>query len=127
AEGPHREPCVLEGRVEPASSPRVATFLLDLFDAAELQQRRTTGVFRRHPRVDVLSDLSIDMEPQFLVERGFHLGSTNQVPQATADSEDHAHGMPPQAMLTTTWIADESRRHCATSASRRLRPALVSV
>jgi hypothetical protein len=59
---------VLEQGFDEAHAPGVAAFFFHLLDAAEAAQCCVTSLFRAHPRRDVLLDLFLEMERQFLGE-----------------------------------------------------------
>ena len=73
---------VAERVVDPHRAPHVAARLLLLIHAAKRQRGRTTGSVGRHTVRDVLGDLTIEMEPQLLVELRLHTRRSKQRPDA---------------------------------------------
>ena len=60
---------VLPECVEPSPGSDVAAFLLDLGDAAEFERGGAAGLLRAHAGGNVVADLLLKVEAQFLVER----------------------------------------------------------
>ena len=71
--------------VNDAESARVPTFFLDQLDASEGTQSRVARLLRRHARLDVVLDLSFDMEAQLLVHVAVEVRPEEQRPETSQE------------------------------------------
>ena len=77
--------------VNDAESARIPTFFLDQLDASEGTQSRVARLLRRHARLDVVLDLSFDMEAQLLGHFVFETRFAEESPQACSQFRKVEH------------------------------------
>ncbi len=124
-----REAQVLDRVFDHAHAADVPARFLRLFDAAEGAQRRlarllgrdAAGDLRRHPPVDVVADLVVEL---LLDASAAEYGSQSKPQSGQQAPQPHRYN---SFNLTTREMAPESRSQSAVSRSRARRPARESV
>ena len=121
---------ILPQLVKEPEAERVAALLLHVSDAAERTERRRASSSGAHPGGDVLSDLLFQVELQFGIELPLDPRSpkqrTKRDDRSGCPAHEQPHEQPRYVVRTTRLIACERRFQCASSASSRLRPAVVN-
>src|SRR5258708_37559047 len=80
AERPNSKADVPKRAFEPLSSPHIATFLFDLFNAAELQTGAPAGFRLAHAGAKVFGHQTIEVEAQLGIQMPLHLVAFQQPP-----------------------------------------------
>ena len=84
AERPKAVAQVLTERFESANSAGIAAFLRDLIGPAEVEANAAACLLGREARLNILFELAIEVELEFLIEAGIHrLGAEER-----AETED---------------------------------------
>jgi len=123
AERPKAVAQVLAERFESANAAGIAAFLRDLIGAAEIEANAAACFFWREARLNMLFELAIEVEPEFLIQAGIHRLGAEDRAQTEEQIAEHSD---PQASPSTWLTATVNCFQRPVSVSSCLGPALVS-